>query len=134
MDQPPQQPTTISIEGILAWFLGVVATLGAIVVRGKFRVKAMREKVEADAKPKMDVEFIRESREITAEWKEEVTTLRAQVDKIRADYEGKLSVWMERALTAERQIPEMRAEILMLKKRVAELEKIAGGAVKRGES
>lgn len=122
MDQP-QQPNPISIESIIASIFGVVTTLGAIVVRGKFRVKAMREKVDAEAKPKLESEFIRESREITAEWKEEVNALRSQVDKVREDYEQRLSAWMERALNAEKQIPRMEAEILMLKARVADLEK-----------
>jgi vacuolar-type H+-ATPase subunit D/Vma8 len=88
----------------------------------------MREKVEAEARPRMDVEFIKGSREITEEWKEEVFALRAQVDKVREDYERRLTVWMDRAMSAEKQIPRLEAEILMLKARVAYLEKqITGG-------
>lgn len=120
MDQPPQQP---SADGVIAWILGVVATLGAIVVRGRFRVHAMREKVEAEARPRMEVEFLKGSREITEEWKEEVTALRAQVDKVREDYEHRLNIWMDRALSAEKRIPMLEAEILMLKARVADLER-----------
>lgn len=122
MDQPPHQPA-INTEGVLGWAMALIATLSALFVRGRFRIKSMQAKVDAEAKPKLESEFIRESREITAEWKEEVTALRAQVDKVRSDYEVRLSAWMERALNAEKQIPRMEAEILMLKARVAELER-----------
>ena len=141
MDQPPQQPPTISIEGLLAWFLGVVATLGAIVVRGKFRVKALREKVEAEAAPQIEKEYLEANEKITAAWQAEVDKLRAQIDKVREDGRAELKAsheeameWMRRALTCESRVPALEAEIAILKARVDEMQKqIAGGATTRGE-
>lgn len=127
MDQPPQQPS-INTDGILAWALSVAATLVAIFVRGKFRVKALRDKVEAEARPQIETEYLKSSREITEDWKEEVVALRAQVDKVRTDYEVRLSIWMERAYAAEKQIPELKANILMLESRVSDLERQVGEA------
>lgn len=129
MDQPPQQPQ-ISVEGILAWALGVIATLGAIVVRGKFRVKAMREKVEAEAAPQIEKEYLEANEKITLKWESEVDKLRAQIDKVRDDGRAELKQareeamdWMKRALTCESTVPALQAEIGLLKGRVADLEK-----------
>lgn len=131
MDQPPQQPPTISVEGILAWFLGVVATMGAIVVRGKFRVKALREKVEAEAAPQIEREYLEANEKITAQWQTEVDKLRAQIDKVREEGRGELKAareealdWMKRALTCESRVPALEAEIDMLKSRVKSLEEL----------
>lgn len=122
MDQPPQQ-SPINPEGILATIIGALVTLGGIAVRGRLRVKGMREKIEAESRPQLETEYLKSSREITDDWKEEVVALRAQVDKVRNDYETRINGWIERALKAESQIPELRAEITMLKARVAELER-----------
>lgn len=138
MDQPPQQSPQISVEGILAWFLGVVATLGAIIVRGKFRIKAMKEKVEAESAPQIEREYLEANEKITAAWQAEVDKLRAQIDKVREDGRAELKAsreeameWMKRALTCESRVPALEAEIAILKTRVADLEKmIAGGATK----
>lgn len=138
MDQPPQHPQSISVEGILAWFLGVVATLGAIVVRGKFRVKAMREKVEAESAPQIEKEYLEANEKITTAWQTEVDKLRAQIDKVREDGRADLNVardeameWMKRALTCESRVPALEAEVAMLRAEVAELKRqIAGGATR----
>jgi predicted nucleic acid-binding Zn-ribbon protein len=129
MDQPPQQPQ-INTEGVLAWALGAIATLGAIAVRGRFRIKAMREKVEAESAPQIEKEYLEANEKITAAWQLEVDKLRAQIDKIRGDSREELSSaraeqleWMKRALTCESTTPALKAEIDLLNRRVQELEK-----------
>lgn len=132
MDQPPQQPQ-ISTEGIIASILSVVATLGAIAVRGRLRIKGMREKVEAETAPQIEKDYLTSNKEIREEWREEVGTLRAQIDKVRSDYELRLSTWMDRAIKAENQLPELKAEIFLLKQRVADLEEEVAKARGRRE-
>ena len=85
MDQPPQQPT-ISLEGAIASILSVVAALGAFAVRGKLRVKEMRAKVEAEASPRIEQEYLEANEKITAAWQMEVDKLRAQIDKVITGY------------------------------------------------
>lgn len=145
MDQPPQQSPPISVEGILAWFLGVIATLGAIVVRGKFRVKAMRERVELETAPSIQKENIEWSENLIAKWESEMQRMRDEVaavrkeareeiqrERERADMERKGREDMqERAMACESRVPFLEHQIEGLKLRVAELEKqIAGGATK----
>lgn len=130
MDQPPQQHGPISPESIIASVLSVVATLGAIAVRGKFRLKALREKADAEAAPKIELEYLEKNDKITAAWQAEVDKLRIQIDKVRE--EGQLELrqsrsemmeWMKRALTCEARVPALEAEIKALNIRVADLEK-----------
>lgn len=138
MDQPPQQSPQISVEGVLAWFLSVVATLGAVAVRGKFRVKALREKVEAESAPQIEKEYLEANEKITTAWQTEVDKLRAQIDRVREDGRAELKAardesmeWMKRALTCESRVPALEAEIAILKTRVDDLQRqIAGGATR----
>jgi len=139
MDQPPQQPQ-ISTEGIIASILSVVATLGAIAVRGRLRIKGMREKVEAESAPKIETEYLEANEKITAAWQLEVDRLRAQIDKIREDSRAELALaradqleWMKRALTCESTVPALKAEIDLLNRRVADLEKQVAEARGRRE-
>lgn len=129
MDQPPQQPT-ISLEGAIASILSVVAALGAFAVRGKLRVKEMRAKVEAEASPRIEQEYLEANEKITAAWQMEVDKLRAQIDKVRDDGRAELTAsrteqmeWMKRALTCESTVPAMKAEIDLLNRRVQDLER-----------
>lgn len=130
MDQPPHNPPTLSAEGMIAWALSVIAALGAIVVRGKFRVKALKEKVEAESAPLIERDYIANNAKLTEAWQEEVEKLRAQIDKVRQEGREELRLsreheleWMRRALTCESRVPSLEAEIKMLKDRVEELEK-----------
>lgn len=139
MDQP-HQPTQINPDGIIAWVLGVVATLAAIVVRGKFRVRALREKVDAEAAPQIEKEYLEANEKITAAWQTEVDKLRAQIDKLRDDGRHELAAsrkealdWMQRALTSESKVPALEAEIALLKSRVADLERQVAEARGRRE-
>lgn len=129
MDQPhqPSNGGAFSIEWIITSIIVGLGGLGSLWARSKIRIDGMREKVKAEAAPQLEVEYLKSSREITEDWKEEVVALRLQVDKVRDDYERRLSTWMDRAMAAEKQIPRLEAEILMLKSRVADLEKQVNG-------
>lgn len=129
MDHPnqPGSGNGFSLEWIITSIIVGLGGLGSLWARSKIRIDGMREKVKAEAAPQLEVEYLKSSREITEDWKEEVVALRLQVDKVRDDYERRLSTWMDRAMAAEKQIPRLEAEILMLKSRVAELEKQVNG-------
>ncbi len=130
MDQPPQHPPAINTEGILAWALGVIATLGAIVVRGRFRIKGMREKVEAESAPKIETEYLEANEKITALWEKEIDKIRGEMEHTRAETKadldrerGKANEWMQRAMACESRVPYLEGQIETLRLEVAELRK-----------
>lgn len=134
MDQPPQQPP-LNPEGIIASVLGAAATLAAIFVRGRFRIKAMREKVEAEAAPKIESEYLEANEKITGLWEKEVEKIRAEMERTRVETKADMDrerkradEWMARAMTCESRVPFLELQIEQLKARVADLERqIAGG-------
>ena len=133
MDQGPQAPQQINPEGILAWLLGVGATLTALFVRSKIRVGAMRAKAKAESEPRIESEYLEANEKITTAWQQEVVALRAQIDKVRdegrteAQREREVSRgWMERAMRSESRVPALEAEIVLLKERVRSLEEQLG--------
>lgn len=135
MDQPPQHPPAINTEGILAWALGVIATLGAIVVRGRFRIRGMREKVEAEAAPKIETEYLEANKEITALWEKEIDNIRKEMERTRAETKADLDrerekarEWMQRAMSCESRVPYLEGQIEALRAEVAELRKQIAGA------
>lgn len=138
MDQPPQHTPPINTEGIIASILSVLATLGAIFVRGRFRVKSIREKVRAESEPLIERDYLEANEKITAAWQGEVEKLRAQIDRVRDEGRQELIAsrkevmdWMQRALSCESLVPALRAEIDTLKERVRVLEEEQRAAAKR---
>ncbi len=138
MDQPPQHTPPINADGIIASILGAIATLGAIFVRGRFRVKSIRQKIESESAPQIEREYLEANEKITAAWQGEVEKLRAQIDKVRDEGRQELLAsrkevmdWMQRALACELKVPALMAEIDTLKERVRVLEEEQRAAAKR---
>lgn len=140
MEQPAPHPPQINTEGILGWALALIATLSALIVRGKFRLKAMREKVEGEAAAKIEIEYLEANEKITQAWQEEVAALRTQINKVREEARleakeahEKMMEWMARALSCESRVPILMAEIETLKARVLDLERQIGERGQRGQ-
>lgn len=129
MDQPPQQPP-LNPEGIIASILGAAATLGAIVVRGRFRIKGMQAKVEAESVPTLQKENIAWAEQLISQFKAEADLVRQQaraelercsaaLDKERLEKFDYMKQTMELAALSRQQAKEIEE----LNERVTELEK-----------